>query len=72
MNRNYCDEPLDGTSQSLRQWIDFAVAGQFMFGNAPQEIRTWIVDQQPVAWSFHYMHVIPSPAGFLHQPTTCA
>lgn len=47
-----------------RQWIDFAVAGQFMFGNAPQEIRTWIVDQQPVAWSFHYMHVVPTPASF--------
>jgi hypothetical protein len=47
-----------------RQWIDVAVAGKFMFGDAPQEIRVWIVDQRPVAWSFHYLHVVPNPRGF--------
>jgi hypothetical protein len=47
-----------------RQWINVAVAGKFMFGDAPQEIRVWIVDQRPVAWSFHYLHVVPTPKGF--------
>jgi len=47
-----------------RQWIDVAVAGNWMFGDAPQEIRVWIVDQRPVAWSFHYLHVVPAPEGF--------
>ena len=35
-----------------------------MFGDAPQEIRTWVIDGTPVAWSFHYLHAVPSPAGF--------
>ena len=30
----------------------------------PQEIRTWIVDGEPVAWSFHYLHAVPNPTGF--------
>lgn len=47
-----------------RQWIDVAVAGKFMFGDAPQEIRVWIVDHRPIAWSFHYLHVVQSPKGF--------
>ncbi len=47
-----------------RKWIDVAVAGKWMFGDAPQEIRVWIVDQQPIAWSFHYLHVVPTPDGF--------
>lgn len=47
-----------------RKWIDVAVAGKWMFGDAPQEIRVWIVDHEPVAWSFHYLHVVRSPAGF--------
>ena len=24
----------------------------------------WIIDQVPAAWSFHYLHVVPRPAGF--------
>jgi hypothetical protein len=40
------------------------VAGKFMFGDAPQEVRVWIVDHKPVAWSFHYLHVVPNPCGF--------
>lgn len=47
-----------------RRWINVAVAGKFMFGDAPQEVRVWIVDQRPVAWSFHYLHVVPAPIGF--------
>lgn len=47
-----------------REWIDVAVAGRFMFGDAPYEVRVWVVDQQPAAWSFHYLHVVASPAGF--------
>ena len=47
-----------------REWIEVAVAGRFMFGDAPQEIRVWIVDHKPVAWSFHYMHVVQKPKGF--------
>ncbi|MEI8379097.1 MAG: ATP-grasp domain-containing protein [Planctomycetota bacterium] len=47
-----------------RRWINVAVAGEFMFGEAPQEVRVWIVNQRPVAWSFHYLHVVPSPTGF--------
>jgi hypothetical protein len=47
-----------------RQWIEVAVAGKFMFGDAPQEVRVWIVDHRPVAWSFHYLHAVPNPIGF--------
>jgi hypothetical protein len=47
-----------------RQWIDVAPAGKWMFGDAPQEIRVWIVDRRPQAWSFHYLHVVPDPEGF--------
>lgn len=32
--------------------------------DAPQEIRVWIADHVPVAWSFDYLHVVPSPSGF--------
>lgn len=48
----------------LRQWLDLAVAGKWMFGDAPQEVRVWIVDAVPVAWSFHYLHAVSHPAGF--------
>jgi len=47
-----------------RQWINVAVAGKFMYGDAPQEVRVWIVDQHPIAWSFHYLHAVPAPKGF--------
>lgn len=48
----------------VREWIDAAVAGKYRFGDAPQEIRVWIVDRQPVAWSFHYLAFISEPEGF--------
>ncbi len=47
-----------------RKWLDIAASGRWMFGDAPQEIRTWIVDGEPVAWSFHYLHAVPNPEGF--------
>jgi hypothetical protein len=47
-----------------RQWLDLAVAGTWMFGKAPQEIRVWVVDKMAVAWSFHYLHAVPEPKGF--------
>ena len=47
-----------------RQWLDIAVAGKWMFGNAPQETRVWVVDHRPTAWSFHYLHAVPKPKGF--------
>jgi hypothetical protein len=47
-----------------REWIEIAAAGKWMFGDAPQEIRIWVIDGQPVAWSFHYLHAVPSPVGF--------
>jgi len=47
-----------------RQWLNLAVAGSWMFGKAPQEIRVWLVDKVPVAWSFHYLHAVPNPKGF--------
>lgn len=47
-----------------REWLDIAPAGKWMFGDAPQEIRTWVIDGTPVAWSFHYLHAVLSPAGF--------
>jgi hypothetical protein len=47
-----------------RQWLDLAPAGAGRYGPLPQEVRTWIVDAVPFAWSFHYLHVVPRPAGF--------
>jgi hypothetical protein len=39
-----------------------------MFGDAPQEVRVWIVAHKPVAWSFHYLHAVPKPKGFPPRP----
>jgi hypothetical protein len=47
-----------------RQWLDLAPAGQGRYGPVPQEVRTWVVDGVPFAWSFHYLHVVGSPRGF--------
>ncbi len=35
-----------------------------MFGDAPQEVRVWVIDGEPAAWSFHYLHAVPKPEGF--------
>ncbi len=47
-----------------RQWCDLAPAGASVYGPVPQEIRTWIVDGTPHAWSFHYLNVVKDPTGF--------
>jgi ATP-grasp domain, R2K clade family 3 len=47
-----------------RRWHDLAEAGQGVYGPIPQEIRVWIVDGQPLAWSFHYLNVLAAPKGF--------
>lgn len=47
-----------------RAWHQFAEAGQSAYGPVPQEVRVWIVDQAPVAWSFHYLNVVSAPRGF--------
>ena len=47
-----------------REWLDLAVAGEGRYGPVPQEVRTWIVDGVPFAWSFHHLHVVPRPNGF--------
>jgi hypothetical protein len=47
-----------------RQWLDLAPAGDGRYGPLPQEVRTWVVDGVPFAWSFHYLHSVPRPRGF--------
>jgi hypothetical protein len=51
-----------------RAWCDFAPAGDSVYGPVPQEIRTWIIDGRPHAWSFHYLNVVKEPAGFPPAP----
>jgi hypothetical protein len=47
-----------------RAWHELAQAGQGTYGPVPQELRVWIIDQVPFAWSFHYLNVISDPRGF--------
>jgi hypothetical protein len=47
-----------------RAWLDLAEAGTCVYGSVPEEVRTWIVDGEPFAWSFHYLNVVKSPKGF--------
>jgi hypothetical protein len=47
-----------------RQWLDLASAGESRYGLVPQELRTWVVDGVPFAWSFHHLHIVPRPSGF--------
>ena len=47
-----------------RRWHEFAEAGKGVYGPVPQEVRVWIVDRRPFAWSFHYLSVLPAPKGF--------
>jgi len=47
-----------------REWLELAPAGESLYGTVPQEIRTWSVDHEPVAWSFHHLHATPEPRGF--------
>lgn len=47
-----------------REWVDLTPAGSGVYGRVPQEVRCWIVDGEPFAWSFHYLQLIAAPAGF--------
>src|SRR5262245_15851634 len=47
-----------------RRWHNFAEAGKGAYGSVPQEVRVWVVDGRPFAWSFHYIDVIACPKGF--------
>lgn len=47
-----------------REWFDLAPAGRSVYGMVPQEIRVWIVDGAPTAWSFHRLDVVREPSGF--------
>jgi hypothetical protein len=47
-----------------RAWCEFAEAGQSMYGPVPQEVRVWLVDRVPFAWSFHHLTVVKDPLGF--------
>jgi hypothetical protein len=47
-----------------RQWLDLASAGESRYGPVAQEVRTWVVDGEPFAWSFHHLHIVPRPQGF--------
>ena len=47
-----------------RQWIEFESAGTWRRGDLPVEVRVWIVDRKPAAWSFHHLHVVARPRGF--------
>jgi hypothetical protein len=47
-----------------RTWIDLCPAGEGRHGPVPQEVRVWIVDGMPVAWSFHHLHLVAEPVGF--------
>jgi hypothetical protein len=51
-----------------REWLDLATAGASVYGPIPQEIRTWIIDGIPVAWSFHHLNVVRDPHGFPPSP----
>jgi hypothetical protein len=47
-----------------RRWHELAEAGKGVYGPVPQEVRVWVVDGRPFAWSFHYLNVIAGPKGF--------
>jgi hypothetical protein len=47
-----------------RQWLDLEPAGDGHYGPVPQELRVWVVDGVPTAWSFHYMAAVAKPKGF--------
>jgi hypothetical protein len=51
-----------------REWCDLAPAGQSVYGPVPQEVRSWIVDGIPYAWSFHYLNIVKNPDGFPPTP----
>ena len=55
-----------------REWLDLAPAGEDRYGPLPQEVRTWVVDGVPCAWSFHYLNTVAGPKGFPPSPADLA
>jgi Ca-activated chloride channel homolog len=55
-----------------REWLDLETAGESAHGPVPQEVRVWVVDGTPVAWSFHHLHVVPKATGFPPSETDLA
>ena len=47
-----------------RAWLDLPEAGRSVYGPVPQEVRAWVVDTVPYAWSFHHLNVVKQPRGF--------
>jgi hypothetical protein len=47
-----------------RRWLDLEPAGDGHYGPVPQEVRVWVVDGMPAAWSFHYLNAVAKPRGF--------
>lgn len=47
-----------------REWKECVPAGTGTYGVLPQEIRVWVVDGKPFAWSFQHLKEVPSPIGF--------
>lgn len=47
-----------------REWLDLEPAGDGHYGPVPREMRVWVVDGVPAAWSFHYMNVVAKPVDF--------
>lgn len=55
-----------------REWVNLAPAGAGVYGKYPQEVRVWIVDGHPYAWSFHYLNALATPSGFPPSPADLA
>ncbi|MEK7467015.1 MAG: ATP-grasp domain-containing protein [Planctomycetota bacterium] len=51
-----------------REWVDLREVGSSVYGPVPFEIRVWVVDGLPIAWSFHYLNVVSKPEGFPPGP----
>ena len=47
-----------------REWKECVEAGTGTYGTLPQEIRVWVVDGKPFAWSFQHLKSIRKPIGF--------
>ena len=48
----------------VREWKECVQAGTSTYGPLPKEVRVWVIDGKPFAWSFQHIQAIPKPAGF--------
>lgn len=55
-----------------REWLDLEPAGDGHHGPVPQEVRVWVVDGEPIAWSFHHLQLVRNPRGFPPQTADLA